>query len=142
MIAKAKAAKRPNHSTVSAGLFVRRSDGFDEGPGPHLWQIVPSGLEGNLRTHRECVELGAGIHGIGRADLFSDVAVQVVEHETYVSIDVPVQARSVDRLLSTGHAVCGPQLIVQIHGADAAGNFPPPQPPLHIENGFAGMMPP
>jgi hypothetical protein len=91
-----------------------------------LWQIVPSGSEGNLRTHRECVELGVGIRDVGRTDLFGDVAVQVVEHETYVAIDIPVQTRAVDRLLSTGHAVCGPQLIVQIHGADAAGNLPRP----------------
>jgi len=87
---------------------------------------VPSGLEGNLRAHRECVELGAGIRGVGRSYLFGDVAVQVVEHETYVAIDVPVQTRAVDRLLSTGHAVCGPQLIVQIRSADAAGDLPRP----------------
>jgi len=34
-----------------------------------------SGSEGNLRTHRECVELGAGISGVGRADLLGNVAV-------------------------------------------------------------------
>jgi hypothetical protein len=73
-----------------------------------LWQIVPSGLEGNLRTHRECVDLGAGIPGVGRADLFGDVAVQVVEHETYVAIDVPVQTRAVDRLPPTRNAICSP----------------------------------
>src|ERR1700751_2156326 len=89
-----------------------------------LGPIVPSGLEGNLRTHRECIQLGAGTPGVGRADLFGDVAVQVVEHETYVAIDVPVQTRAVDCLLATGSAVFGPQLIVQIHGADAAGNLP------------------
>src|SRR5262249_9974760 len=80
--------------------------------------------ECHLRAHRECVEPGAGVSGVGRANLLTDVAVQVVEHETHVAIDVPVQARGVDCLLSTGHTICGPQLIVQIHGADAAGNFP------------------
>src|SRR6266481_4179796 len=43
-----------------------------------------SGSEGNLRTHRECVEPGAGVSAVGRADLLGDVAVQVVKHETNV----------------------------------------------------------
>src|ERR1700751_4988069 len=85
-----------------------------------------SGSEGNLRTHRQCVELGAGIPDVGRADLLGNVAVQVIKHETNVAVDVPVQTRAVDCLLSTGHAICGPELIVQIHSADTAGNLPRP----------------
>src|SRR6476660_8084421 len=69
--------------------------------------FVTSCSEGNLCAHRECVELGAGISAVGRADLLGDVAVQVVKHETHVGIDVPVQTRSIDCLPSTGHAICG-----------------------------------
>jgi len=98
VIAKAKGCQTADRMTVSARLFVRRSGSFSEGPGRLLWQIVPSGLEGNLRTHRECVELGAGFRGVGRADLFGDVAMQIVEHEADVAIDVPVQRRRIDRL--------------------------------------------
>jgi hypothetical protein len=64
-----------------------------------------SWLESNLRAHRECVELGAGISTVGRADLLGDVPVQVVELEAYVAIDIPVQTRAVDCLLPTGHTV-------------------------------------
>jgi hypothetical protein len=67
-----------------------------------------SGSEGNLRTHRECVELGAGIPGVGRADLLGNVAVQVIKHETNVAIDVPVQTRSVDCLPPTRNTICSP----------------------------------
>jgi hypothetical protein len=80
--------------------------------------------EGDLRTHRECVEPGTGISAVGRADLLGDIAVQVVEHETYVAIDTPVQTRRVDCLQPTGHAIYGPQLVVQIDGVDAVGNLP------------------
>ena len=67
-----------------------------------------SGSEGNLRTHRECVELGAGIPGVGRADLLGNVAVQVIKHETNVAVDVPVQTRGVDCLPPTRDAICSP----------------------------------
>jgi hypothetical protein len=98
-------------------------DSFSEGLLGLLWQIVPSDSESNLRAHRECVESGARISAVGRADLFGDVAVQVIKHKTHVLIDIPIQTSRVDRLPSAGHAICGPQLIVQINGADAASNL-------------------
>jgi len=73
-----------------------------------LWQIVPSGLEGNLRTHRECVEPGARISAVGRTDLLGDVAMQVIKHDPDVAVDVPVQTRSVDCLPPTRNAICSP----------------------------------
>ena len=85
-----------------------------------------SDSEGNLRTRRECVERGAGIPDVRRADLLGNVAVQVIKHETNVAADVPVQTRAVDCLLSAGYTICSPELIVQIYGADTAGNLPGP----------------
>src|SRR5690242_1681446 len=114
-----KNAKRP---FLSADKHANLTSGWRAGPPeiPHL-QIRS---ERNLSAHRECVEAGARVSAVGRANLLGDVAMQVVEHETHVAIDVPVQTRRIDRLLSTGHAVCASQLIIQIHDADAAGNLP------------------
>jgi len=98
-------------------------------------------LERNLSSHRERIELRTGIAGVGGADLLGDVAVQIVEHEADVAIDVPVQRRRVDGLSSSGDAVGGGELIVEIDRADTTGNFPRAQPPPVNENGFAGTMP-
>ena len=59
-------------------------------------------LERHLSPHRERIELRTGIAGVGGADLLGDVAVQIVEHEADVAIDVPVQRRRVDGLSSSG----------------------------------------
>jgi hypothetical protein len=72
------------------------------------WYSPTSGSEGNLCTHRECVEPGAGIPGVARADLLGNVAVQVIKHKTNVAIDIPIQTRSVDCLPPTRNAICGP----------------------------------
>ena len=72
------------------------------------------------RTHRTSYRH----RRFGRAHLLGNVAVQVVEHESDVAIDVPVQARGVDRLLPAGHAIGGGELIVEIDRADASGNLP------------------
>src|SRR5258705_9704313 len=80
-------------------------------------------LERNLSSHRERIELRTGIAGVGGADLLGDVAVQIVEHAD-VAIDVPVQRRRVDGLSSSGDAVGGGELIVEIDCADTTGNFP------------------
>ena len=58
------------------------------------------GLERNLGSHRERVEVGAGIAEVGRAYLLGDVTMQIIEHETDVTIDVPVQSYRVDELLA------------------------------------------
>src|SRR5260370_3073109 len=81
-------------------------------------------LERHLGPHRERIELRTGIAGVGGADLLGDVAVQIVEHEAHVAVDVPVQRRRVDGLSSTGDAVGGGELIVEIDRSDTTGNFP------------------
>src|SRR6266852_2654803 len=81
-------------------------------------------LERNLSSHRERIELRTGITGVGGADLLGDVAVQIVEHEAHVAVDVPVKRRRIDGLSSTGDAVGGGELIVEIDRADTTGHFP------------------
>src|SRR6478752_2992841 len=81
-------------------------------------------LERHLGPHRKCIELRARIAEVGRADLLCDVAVQVVEQESDVSIDIPVQACGVDRLTATGDTGRGGKLIVEVYRADTAGNLP------------------
>src|SRR3954467_11594789 len=61
-------------------------------------------LESDLGTHRQRVESRADIAGVSSADLFDDIAVKVVEHKADVAIDVPVEARGVDRLPAAGDA--------------------------------------
>src|SRR4051812_41987939 len=62
-------------------------------------------LERDLRAHADRIEPGAGVGGAGGAGLPGDVAMQVVEHEPDVAVDVPVQARGVDGLAAAGDAV-------------------------------------
>src|SRR6266850_6042539 len=81
-------------------------------------------LERHLSPHRERIELRTGIAGVGGADLLGDVAVQIVEHEADVAVDVPVKRCRIDGLSSTGDAVGGGELIVEIDSADTTGNFP------------------
>src|SRR5437868_14911239 len=103
---------------VDAPLCVSRSERYlrpapanckstSEGEAAVLPLRLPTGcrdrLERDLGAHRQRVESGADIAGVGGADLFDDIAVDVVEHEANVAIDVPVQARRVDRLLAAGH---------------------------------------
>lgn len=45
----------------------------------------------DLGPHRKRIELRAGIARVDRTHLTGDVAVQIVEHEAYVAIDVLVQ---------------------------------------------------
>src|SRR5712671_4770495 len=80
-------------------------------------------LERHLGSHCKRVEFRSGIANVGRADLLCDVAVQVVEQESDVSIDIPVQGRGVDRLAPTGDAGRGGKLIVEVYRADTAGNL-------------------
>src|SRR4051812_6980715 len=80
-------------------------------------------LERHLSPHRERIELRTGIACVGGADLPGNVAVQIVEHEADVAVDVPVQRRRIDGLSSTGDAVGGGELIVEIDHADTTCNF-------------------
>jgi hypothetical protein len=89
---------------LSAHRSFTARDSYSESLLGLLWQIVPSSSEGYLCTHCECVEPGAGIPGVGRADLLGNVSVQVVKHKANVAIDVPVQARGVDCLPPTRNA--------------------------------------
>src|SRR5260370_27321611 len=52
---------------------------------------ITSTLECNLGSHRKRIELGASITEVGGAHLPADVAVEIVEHEPDVAIDIPVQ---------------------------------------------------
>src|SRR5258706_12708016 len=81
-------------------------------------------LERHLGSHCKRVEFRSGIANVGRGDLLCDVAVQVVEQESDVSIDIPVQARGVDRLAATGDTGRCAKAIVEVDGAVSAGNLP------------------
>ena len=81
-------------------------------------------IERHLSPHRERIEFRTDNAGVGGADLLGDVAVQIIEHEADVAVDVPVQRRRIDGLSSTGDAVGSGELIVEIDSADATGNFP------------------
>src|SRR3984893_18589871 len=81
-------------------------------------------LERDLGAHRNRIELRAGIAEIGRAYLLGNVAMEIVEHEPDVVIDVPVQRQRIDCLSPASGAVCKGQPMVEIHGAEAAGNLP------------------
>ncbi len=80
--------------------------------------------ERRLIPHRERVELRTGIAGVSAADLLGDVAVQIVEHQAAVAIDIPVQRRRIIGLSSADEAVGGGELIIAIDSADTTGNFP------------------
>ena len=54
----------------------------------------------------------------------SNVAMQIVEHEADVAVDVPVQRDGVDELPAARDAIGKTELIVEVHHADAAGDFP------------------
>ena len=62
-------------------------------------------LERHLRPHREGVERGPRVAGVGRADLLDDVAMQIVEHEASVAVDAPIQRCGLDGLSSTSNSV-------------------------------------
>src|SRR6266478_3204804 len=81
-------------------------------------------LECHLSPHRKRIELRTGIASVGGADLLGDVAVQIVDHEADVAIDVPVQRRRINGLSSTGDAVGQGELSGEIDSADTTGNFP------------------
>src|SRR5258708_7938246 len=110
--------------TEATGLSCRYSAKLARSTGAAGAAPVLSLLERPLRAHRERIELRAGIAEIGRADLLGDVAVQIVEHESHVAIDVPVQRQRVDVLPSAGDAVGDAELAVEIHSAVAAGDLP------------------
>src|SRR5437868_6772976 len=61
---------------------------------------------------------------VGRAYLFGDVTVQVIEHEADVAVDVPVERHRVDELPAASDAIGHAELIVEVHQADAAADFP------------------
>src|SRR3954454_14096406 len=81
-------------------------------------------LKRDLRAHSKCIELGTDITGIGSTHLLSDVAMQVIEHESDVSGHVPIQTCRIDGLLSTSDTVHRRELIVEIDHTDASGNLP------------------
>src|ERR1043166_8321740 len=81
-------------------------------------------LESDLGAHRQRVESGADVAGVGGADLFDDIAVDVVEHEADVAIDVPVEARRIDGLPAARHPGCGCELVVEIDLRDASRDLP------------------
>ena len=60
------------------------------------------GSERELRAHRHGVKLRARIHDRRRRCQPGDVAMQIIEHETNVTVDVPVQRGGVDVLASPG----------------------------------------
>ena len=74
----------------------------------------------DLGPHRKRIELRAGIARVDRTYLPGDVAVQIVEHEPDVAIDVPVQGRRIDPLSPPGHTVGVSKLIVEIDRAEPA----------------------
>jgi hypothetical protein len=59
---------------------------------PRRYAIRRRQLKIYLRPHRHGIEFGAGIGCDHAARLFADHAMQVIEHEPNVSIDIPVQA--------------------------------------------------
>src|SRR5262249_7128715 len=63
-------------------------------------------------------QLGAG------PVLLVDLAVEVIEHEPDVPIDVPVEAGSDDLLATARDAVREPEPVVEIHSAVACSDFP------------------
>src|SRR5580698_3329045 len=87
------AVRRLSYFTINA-----RGDGSPRSRGRQ--NITPSEL--HLRAHRKRVELRTGIAGVGGADLLGDGAVQEVEHQTDVAVEVPVQRRRIDRLTAAG----------------------------------------
>src|ERR1700761_3197697 len=93
------------------------------------WRRLLTGAsEGDLGPHRERVERRTGIAGVERADLLADVAMQVVEHEAYVAVRVPVQASGINRLTAAGDAIGGRQLVVEVDDAVTTGEFDGTQP--------------
>jgi len=72
---------------------------------PHREQIRS---KRGLSPHRNRIKFRPGIARIGRADLPRDVSVQIVEHESDISTDVPVQGCRIDCLAPTGDARCRP----------------------------------
>jgi len=85
---------------------------------------ITSTLECHLGSHRKRIELRARIAEVGGADLLADVAVEIVEHEADVAIDIPVQRQRIDCLSPASDAVHQPEPIVEIDGAEPAGNLP------------------
>jgi len=82
------------------------------------------GSERDLGPHGKRVEARPCVDGAGGAGLPGDVAMQVVEHEAHVAVDVPVQRRGVDVLPSAGDAGRGCDLIVQVDRAETPRDFP------------------
>src|SRR4051794_6622616 len=83
---------------------------------------VPS--KRDLSSHRDGIELGPDIAGVGRALLLVDLAMHVVEHESDVAVDVPVEACRDDSLLAAGSPICKTEPIIKIDVAVTGGNFP------------------
>ena len=85
---------------------------------------ITSTLECDLGPHCERIELRARVAEVGGANLLGNVAVKEVEHQPNVAIGVPVQRQRLDPLPSARDAVCRSELIVEIDGAESAGNLP------------------
>src|SRR5258708_991243 len=109
-------AERSSYASEQTRAFVSEIGGRTD--------LHANSLERHLSPHRERIELRTGIACVGGADLPGNVAVQIVEHEADVAVDVPVQRRRIDGLSSTGDAVGGGELIVEIDRADTPRNFP------------------
>src|SRR6516165_6610594 len=84
-----------------------------------------TGSECDLGVHRDSIEPRALVdERTSRPVLLVDDAVQIVEHESDITVDVPVQPGRIDGLLAAGHAVHETQPIVEIDDAVAPGDFP------------------
>src|SRR5262245_8444597 len=88
------------------------------------WQELRFDSEPDLRTHREGVEFRAGVGEIRRTHRLVDPAMQIIEHEPDIAIDVPVQTGRDDGLFPACHAVRESQSIVEVDHAVAGCNFP------------------
>ena len=80
--------------------------------------------ERDLGSHRDRIEFGADIGGIGGALLAGNIAMQVVEHEPDIPVHIPVQPGRIDGLSSARDAGCGSEPIVEVDRADAAADLP------------------
>src|SRR6266702_3803843 len=86
--------------------------------------VFRSGLERDLSPESDRVEFCAGVARVRRADLPRNVSVEIVQHETEVLSDVPVETGRV-HCLSTSSDSCGTRkLIVEIDPTDTSGDFP------------------
>src|SRR5262245_3776126 len=81
-------------------------------------------LERDLRPHRKGVELRSRIANICRAYLLDDVAMQIVEHQADIAVDVPVQRERVDCLPSARDTDRRGKPVIEVDRAVAPGDLP------------------